>query len=171
MSTLRNPIIFAIILAIACALELIVIDEEVLLMICFASFFFNAFVNFGQQVKDSIESRANSIKAQSLMIRESKNVEILKNIEQIDASNLKTLLFLMAEKLLNKALWTTIYSEIIPLFQKCNADSSQIVYQRYLTRKNLEEASVLRTLLVSAENTSSDQSKNKSPARKKKIKS
>lgn len=104
MSTLRNPIIFAIILAIACALELIVIDEEVLLMICFASFFFNAFVNFGQQVKDSIESRANSIKAQSLMIRESKNVEILKNIEQIDASNLKTLLFLMAEKLLNKAL-------------------------------------------------------------------
>lgn len=104
MSTLRNPIIFALILAMACVLELVVIDEEVLLMLCFAAFFFNAFVNFGQQAKESLESRANSIKAQSLTVLESKNVTILKSIEQIEASNLKTSLFFITEKLLNKLL-------------------------------------------------------------------
>jgi hypothetical protein len=104
MSTLRNPIIFAIILAIACILELVVIDEEVLLMLCFAAFFFNAFVNFGEQVKNSLESRATAIKTQSLLIFESKNITILKDIEQVEASNLKTSLFIIAEKLLNKIL-------------------------------------------------------------------
>lgn len=153
MSSLRNPIIFIIILAISCILELIVIDEEVLLMLCFAAFFFNAFVNFGQQVKDSLESRAITIKTQSLLIFESKNVAILKNIEQVEASNLKTSLVFIVEKLLNKILWTTLYSDIIPLFQKCNADSFQSLYQRYLTSKNLEETSILRTLLVCSEKT------------------
>jgi hypothetical protein len=57
------------------------------------------------------------------------------------------------EKLLNKILWTTLYSDIIPLFQKCNADSFQSLYQRYLTSKNLEETSILRTLLVCSEKT------------------
>ena len=104
MSTLRNPIIFIIVLSVACILELIVIDEEVLLMLCFAAFFFNAFVNFGQQVKDSLESRAIAIKTQSLLILESKNLIILKDIEQIEASALKALLFFIAEKLTNKIL-------------------------------------------------------------------
>lgn len=102
MSTLRNPIIFIIILSIACILELIVIDEEILLMLCFAAFFFNAFVNFGQQVKDSLESRANAIKTQSLLILESKNTTILKNVEQVEASNLKTRLYMIIETLLCK---------------------------------------------------------------------
>jgi hypothetical protein len=73
-------------------------------MLCFAAFFFNAFVNFGQQVKDSLESRAITIKTQSLLIFESKNVAILKNIEQVEASNLKTSLVFIVEKLLNKIL-------------------------------------------------------------------
>lgn len=166
MSTLRNPIIFAIILAIACILELVVIDEEVLLMLCFAAFFFNAFVNFGEQVKNSLESRATAIKTQSLLIFESKNITILKDIEQVEASNLKTSLFIIAEKLLNKILWTTIYLEFIPLFQKCNSDAKQIMLQRYLTRKNSEETNALRTLLVSAENT--QPTKKKSVKNKKK---
>merc|ERR1712137_37142 len=89
MSTLRNPILFTVALIIACFAELVVIDEEVLLMLCFAAFFFNAFVNFGQQVQESLEARAKTIKAQYLSNLDSKSTVILQSIEQVEAAKKK----------------------------------------------------------------------------------
>ena len=146
MSTYKNPIIFSIIVAFACIVEFVVVDEEILLMLCFAAFFFNAFVNFGQQAQDSIESRAKAIKAQCLSNLESKSLVILESIEKVEASKKKAMLFFILESTLNKLLRASIYLETIQLFQKCHVDSSQIIYQRYLARNTSEEAKILRAL-------------------------
>jgi hypothetical protein len=70
----------------------VVIDEEILLMLCFATFFFNAFVNFGSQVQESLNLRAKAIKVQYLSNLEIKSVSILRNIEQVEAKEKKVLL-------------------------------------------------------------------------------
>lgn len=146
MSTLRNPILFAVALIIACFAELVVIDEEVLLMLCFAAFFFNAFVNFGQQAQDSLEARAKAIKAQYLSNLDSKSTLILESIEQVEAAKKKATLWYIAEGALVKLLKSTAYHGILQLFQKSYTDSAQVLYQRYLSRKNLKESAILRAL-------------------------
>jgi hypothetical protein len=83
---MRNTIFFIIAISIACLLELIVIDEEVLLLICFVAFLFNAYINFSQQVFESIDQRAKTIKAEFLNNVETKNAVILSSIEQIEAN-------------------------------------------------------------------------------------
>jgi hypothetical protein len=92
MSALKNPILFAVFLIFCCSLELVVIDEEILLMLCFATFFFNAFANFGSQVQESLSLRAKAIKVQYLSNLEVQSILILQNLEQVEAKEKKVLL-------------------------------------------------------------------------------
>ena len=146
MSTFKNTIIFIIFLIIACFIELIVIDEEILLLLCFVAFFFNAFINFGSKIQDFFESRSRSIKSQYLYNLKFKSEKILESIEQIENSKKKAILWNITETFFKKKLKTYDYIETIQLFPKSHIDSFQVINQRYLARKNFREYTLLSAL-------------------------
>lgn len=146
MSTFKNTIIFIIFLIIACFIELIVIDEEVLLLLCFVAFFFNSFINFGSQVQNSLESRSKSIKSQYLYNLEFKSEKILESIEQIENYKKKAILWNITETFLKKKLKTGNYIETIKLFPKSHIYYFQVIDQRYIARKNFRKSTILNAL-------------------------
>ena len=58
---LRLSIFFFVLISFLCVIDFFVFDEEILLTLCFVSFFFNAFFNGGQLTFFSLESQSRDV--------------------------------------------------------------------------------------------------------------
>jgi hypothetical protein len=66
MGKYLNLIIFTIFITICWVSELIVVNEEVLLMLCFLSFVFNLYITYKQSIFDSLNQKSITLKEELL---------------------------------------------------------------------------------------------------------
>ena len=78
-----NLIFLIIFLLGAGFLEVIVINEEILLMLCFVAFFFSSYVFFKEAIFENLNQRSKLIKVELLNFIEIQNNFILTNLNII----------------------------------------------------------------------------------------
>jgi hypothetical protein len=66
MGKFVNVIIFFVFITICWVSELIVVNEEVLLMLCFLAFVFNLYITYKQSIYDSLNSKSVTVKEELL---------------------------------------------------------------------------------------------------------
>lgn len=66
MGKFLNLTIFTIFLTICWLLELIVVNEEVLLMLCFLAFVFNLYITYKQSIYDGLNQKSVTLKEELL---------------------------------------------------------------------------------------------------------
>jgi hypothetical protein len=66
MGKFLNLIIFTIFLTVCWLLELIVVNEEVLLMLCFLAFVFNLYITYKQSIYDGLNQKSVTLKEELL---------------------------------------------------------------------------------------------------------
>lgn len=80
MGKFLNLAIFTIFLTFCWLLEIIVVNEEVLLMLCFLAFVFNLYITFKQSIYDGLNQKSITLKAElleSLRVQDSSILERL----------------------------------------------------------------------------------------------
>jgi hypothetical protein len=66
MGKFLNLTIFTVFLTICWLLELIVVNEEVLLMLCFLAFVFNLYITYKQSIYDGLNQKSVTVKEELL---------------------------------------------------------------------------------------------------------
>jgi hypothetical protein len=66
MGKFLNLILFTIFLTVCWLLELIVVNEEVLLMLCFLAFVFNLYITYKQSIYDGLNQKSVTLKEELL---------------------------------------------------------------------------------------------------------
>lgn len=66
MEKYLNLIIFTVFITVCWVSELIVVNEEVLLMLCFLSFVFNLYITYKQSIFDSLNQKSITLKEELL---------------------------------------------------------------------------------------------------------
>lgn len=66
MGKFLNLIIFSIFITICWLFEIIVVNEEVLLMLCFLAFVFNLYITYKQSIYDSLNQKSVTVKEELL---------------------------------------------------------------------------------------------------------
>lgn len=66
MGKFLNLIIFAIFVTICWVCEIIVVNEEVLLMLCFLAFVFNLYITYKQSIYDGLNQKSVTLKEELL---------------------------------------------------------------------------------------------------------
>lgn len=80
MGKFLNLAIFSIFLTFCWLFEIIVVNEEVLLMLCFLAFVFNLYITFKQSIYDGLNQKSITLKAElleSLRVQDSSILERL----------------------------------------------------------------------------------------------
>jgi cbb3-type cytochrome oxidase subunit 3 len=66
MSQYLNLIIFTVFITICWLCEIIVVNEEILLMLCFLAFVFNLYITFKQAIFDGLNQKSITLKSELL---------------------------------------------------------------------------------------------------------
>ena len=66
MGKFLNLIIFSVFLTICWLFEIIVVNEEVLLMLCFLAFVFNLYITYKQSIYDGLNQKSVTVKEELL---------------------------------------------------------------------------------------------------------
>lgn len=66
MSKYLNLIIFTVFITICWLCEIIVVNEEILLMLCFLAFVFNLYITFKQAIFDGLNQKSITLKSELL---------------------------------------------------------------------------------------------------------
>jgi hypothetical protein len=66
MGKFLNLILFTIFITVCWLLELIVVNEEVLLMLCFLAFVFNLYITYKQSIYDGLNQKSVTLKEELL---------------------------------------------------------------------------------------------------------
>jgi len=66
MGKFLNLIIFSVFLTICWLFEIIVVNEEVLLMLCFLAFVFNLYITYKQSIYDGLNQKSVTLKEELL---------------------------------------------------------------------------------------------------------
>ena len=103
-----NLIFLIIFLLGAGFLEVIVINEEILLMLCFVAFFFSSYVFFKEAIFENLNQRSKLIKVELLNFIEIQNNFILTNLNIIFGGHEKSLI--------TKSLFIHFYINNIELY-------------------------------------------------------
>lgn len=72
-----NLVIFTIFLTFCWLFEFIVVNEEILLMLCFLAFVFNLYINFKQTIFDGLNQKSVTLRAELLESLQSQDSSIL----------------------------------------------------------------------------------------------
>jgi hypothetical protein len=77
MGKFLNLIIFSVFLTICWLFEIIVVNEEVLLMLCFLAFVFNLYITYKQSIYDGLNQKSVTLKEELLESLRSQDSAIL----------------------------------------------------------------------------------------------